>query len=74
MLRDLQSRQLSDDKLACMTLELSTEQALSAPTIARHVNVGLLLALPIPVAPYKHSCAATTLRVGGDTERALKGR
>lgn len=74
MLRHLQSRQLGDDKLACMTLELSTEQALSTPTTARHVNVGLLLAFPIPVSPYKESCAATTLRVGGDTEHALERR
>ncbi len=69
MLRDLQSRLLGGDKLACMTLEFSTQQALSTPTIARHVNVGLLLAFAIPVAPYKQSCAATT-RVGGDTEHA----
>jgi len=57
-----------------MTLEFSTQQALSTPTIARHVHVGLLLAFAIPVAPYKQSCAGTTLRVGGDTEHALKGR
>lgn len=53
----------SDQFTKCtgVTFELSAEQTLVAPTAASHVNVSLLLALPVPVAPKKHSCAAISM-------------